>query len=228
MTMMQPAAPGAPSTQEASQLVKSASGQMRMDFPKMSVITNPAMQHVMLLDHVKQEFKIVPMQMPDPKAPHPPGMPHLPGMPNMPALPQIPGMPHPPAMHVQDLGKSVIGGMPVEGKQYTMQMPTLPAIPKTPALAIPGMPKPPAAPKIPGMPQAPAMPQAPGMPKPPEVPKPPMPTVAEVWSSTATGLPVMSKITGEFGTQTMSCQTTPIPEPPAATFQPPPHYKLAV
>src|ERR1700760_4747433 len=122
MTSMQPAAPGMPSTQEATKLLKSASGQMRMDFPNMSVITNPAMQHVMVLDHLKQEVKIVPMQMPNPNAPHPPGLPHM------------PGMPHPPAMQVQDLGKSVIGGMPVEGKQYTMQMPTLPGLPKPPSL----------------------------------------------------------------------------------------------
>lgn len=220
---MQPAAPGAPSTQQATQMLKSADGKMRLDFPNMSVITNPAAQHAMVLDHLKQQVKIVPMQMHPPTMPHPPGMPHLPGMPNMPALPQIPGAPHPPVMSVQDLGKSLIGGHPVEGKQYTMQMPTLPALPKPPSAQLPGMPSAPGAPAAPGMPQLPGMPKLPAA---SQIPKPPIPTVAEVWSSQKTGMPVLSKITGEFGTQTMSCQTEPVPEPHPSLFQPPPNYTL--
>jgi hypothetical protein len=217
MTTMQPAMPGVPATSQATQMLKSADGKMRIDFPNMSVITNPQLQHAFVLDHAKQEMHMIPMQLPSPNMPHPPGMPHLPGMPNMPALPQIPGMPHPPAMSAVDLGKATIGGVPVEGKQYTLAMPTLPALPKPPGLQ---------APQPPGVPQAPGMPALPGMPKPPEIPKPPIPTVAEVWSSSATGMPVLSKITGEFGTQTMQCQTAPIPDPHPSLFQPPPGYKL--
>jgi hypothetical protein len=165
-------------------------------------------------------MKIVPMQ---PQPPQLPGMPHLPGMPSMPALPQIPGAPHPAVMSVTDLGKAVIGGHPVEGKQFTLHMPTLPAMPKPPSAqmpAAPGMPQAPAAPAIPG---APALP---GMPKPPALPKPPIPTVAEVWSSKVTGMPVLSKITGEFGQQTTLCQTAPVPEPHPSMFEPPPNYTL--
>jgi len=220
MTMMQPAN-GAPPTQQVTQMLKSADGKMRLDMPNMSVITNPAMQHALVLDHLKQEFKMIPIQLPAPNLPHPPGMPHLPGMPKMPALPQIPGMPHPPVMHAQDLGKTMLGGIPVEGKQFSLHMPTLPALPKAPQL--PGMPK---APGLPGMPQAPGAPQVPGMPKPPALPKPPI--IAQVWSSPVTGMPVMSKITGEFGTQTMQCQTAPVPEPHPSMFQPPPNYKFTL
>jgi hypothetical protein len=209
MTMTQPSTPGAPPTQQATQMLKASDGKMRVDFPNMSVITNPAAQHAMILDHLKQQVKIVPLQ---PQPPQLPGMPHLPGMPNMPALPQIPGAPHPPVMSVQDLGKATIAGQPVEGKQFTMHMPTLPSLPKPPSA------------QVPGMPNAPGAPQIPGMPKPPDAPKPPMPTVAEVWSSQVTGLPVLSKITGEFGQQTMSCQTAPVPEPHPSLFQPPPNY----
>jgi hypothetical protein len=84
-------------------------------------------------------------------------------------------------------------------------------------------------PKLPGAPAPPAAPQMPGMPKPPalpEPPKPPIPTVAEVWSSSVTGMPVLAKISGEFGQQTMSCQTAPVPEPDISMFQAPPNYKF--
>jgi hypothetical protein len=209
MTTMQPSAPGMPTTQQATQMLKASDGKMRVDFPNMSVITNPAAGQAMVLDHLKQQVKIVPLP---PQAPQLPGMPHLPGMPNMPALPKLPTAPHPPVMSGADLGKAVIAGHPVEGKQFTLHMPTLPGLPKPPVLQPPGMPKPPATP------------QAPALPKPPA--PPPMPTVAEVWSSSVTGMPVLSKITGEFGTQTMSCQTAPVPEPHPSLFQVPPNYTL--
>jgi len=226
MTTMQPSAPGMPSTQQATQMLKASDGKMRVDFPNMSVITNPATGQAMVLDHLKQQVKIVPLP---PQPPQLPGMPHLPGMPNMPALPQLPKAPHPPVMSGTDLGKAMIAGHPVEGKQFTLHMPTLPGLPKPPAPQLPGMPKPPAPPQapaaqLPGMPKPPAPPQAPALPKPPA--PPPMPTVAEVWSSSVTGMPVLSKITGEFGTQTMSCQTAPVAEPHPSMFQAPPNYTL--
>jgi len=174
---------------------------MRLDFPNMSMISNPAAGHAMLLDHVKQEVKVVPLQAP--------GMPQMPNAPGMPQAPKPPSMPQ---VSVKDLGKGMIEGHPVEGKQFTMHVPGPPKPPDAPAM--PGMPKPPAAP---GAPQAPGMPQAPAMPKPP--------TVAEVWTSQTTGLPVLTKITGEFGQHTTYCKTAPTAEPAPSMFQPPPHYK---
>ncbi len=174
---------------------------MRVDFPTMSVITNPLAQHAMLLDHLKQEVRVVPLQI------KPPGMP----APPMGALPPIPGAPNMPAISVKDLGKAMIEGHPVEGQQFTMQMP--------------GMPKPPAPPQAPAMPKLPGM-QVPGMQAPgaPPLPKPPIPTVAEVWTSQTTGMPVLTKITGEFGQQTCYCKTAPVAEPHPSLFQPPPNY----
>jgi hypothetical protein len=51
------------------------------------------------------------------------------------------------------------------------------------------------------------------------------PTVAEVWTCTATQLPVMSKITGAFGVRTSICKTAPIADPPQASFQIPAGYR---
>jgi hypothetical protein len=51
------------------------------------------------------------------------------------------------------------------------------------------------------------------------------PTIAEVWTCTATQLPVMSKITGAFGVRTSICKTAPVAEPPAASFQIPAGYR---
>ena len=230
---MIPATPGAPSTQQAMQMLKSGDGKMRVDYPNMSVITNPHTQQALVLDHLKQEVKIVPLNMPKPGMP---ALPHIPGMPSVPALPQIPGAPHPPVMQVQDLGKASIEGHPVEGKQVTMSMPTLPGLPaikvpqkpKLPIPKIPGMPKL-AMPKLPGMPNVPGMPKPPAAPKPPQappLPKPPVPTVAEVWNSHVTGMPVLSKVSGAFGQQTMVCKNAPVPEPHPSMFLPPPNYKL--
>jgi hypothetical protein len=51
------------------------------------------------------------------------------------------------------------------------------------------------------------------------------PTVAEVWTCTATQLPVMSKITGSFGVRTSICKTAPVADPPQASFQIPAGYR---
>jgi hypothetical protein len=73
------------------------------------------------------------------------------------------------------------------------------------------------------MPQAPSAPQAPQMPQ-----KPPMPTVADVWTSTALGMPVLTKVSGPFGEQTTYCKAAPSAEPHPALFQIPPGYKPIV
>jgi hypothetical protein len=107
---------------------------------------------------------------------------------------------------VEDLGKGFIEGHEVEGKKYTFQPPKPPDMPKLPELAKPAMP---------GMP---APPQAPPAPK--------MPTVAEVWTSTKTKMPVLTKVTGPFGQQVCHCKPGPESEPHPAVFQVPPDYKL--
>jgi len=73
--------------------------------------------------------------------------------------------------------------------------------------------------------QPPAPPQDPQPPGMPQVPlKPPMPTVAEVWTSSKLGLPVLTKVTGPFGEQTCYCRATQSGEPHPALFQAPPGY----
>lgn len=160
---------------------------MRVDFGNTSMITDPATQKTILLDHLKKEALTVPA----PRAPQvtPPG---LPAFPNSPVPPKV-----------QELGKAFIDGHEVEGKQYTFQPPNLP--------------KPLSAPPMPGMPQAPGMPAVPHAPA--------MPTTAEVWTSTKTKLPVLTKITGPFGQQICQCKTAATPEPPPTTFQIPQDYK---
>jgi 3-deoxy-D-arabino-heptulosonate 7-phosphate (DAHP) synthase len=49
--------------------------------------------------------------------------------------------------------------------------------------------------------------------------------VAEVWTCAKTHLPVLTKISGSFGTQTSVCKTAQTAEPHPATFQIPPGYK---
>jgi hypothetical protein len=177
-------------------MTRSSDGKMRVDFGNTSVISDPTGQKSILLDHLKKQAMTIPM----PQGPQftPPVLP----------AGAMPSAGTPP--NVLDLGKALIGGHEVEGKQYTFQppqMPTMPAMPKQPAL--------PKMPQAPGMPQAPQMPQA-----------PPMPTVAQVWTSTKTKLPVLTKITGPFGEQICHCQTAPTFEPPPSTFQVPQGYQM--
>jgi hypothetical protein len=179
-------------------MFRSADGKTRVDMGATSIITDPAAQKAMVLDHIKKEARMVPIPQ-APETAQTPQMPQFPG-----GLPS--GMPKPP--QVEDLGKAFIEGEEVEGKKYTFhppEKPKLPDLPKPPALA-----KPP----IPGMPGAPQMP-----------PEPPMPTVAEVWTSTKTKMPVLTKVTGPFGQHVCHCK--PSAEPPnPALFQVPPDYKL--
>jgi hypothetical protein len=178
-------------------MLRSPDGKMRIDMGATSVITDPASQKALVLDHAKQLARTVPMPQ-SPQAPQIPGMPHLPG--NLPG-----GLPKPP--QVEDLGKGLIEGHEVEGKKFTFHPPDAPAMPKVPGLQKPA---------IPGMPAAPQAPHAPAM-----------PTVAEVWSSTSTKMPVLTKVTGPFGQQVTHCKPgPPIAPPDPAKFQVPPGYKL--
>jgi len=200
MTTMQLAQPGALPQQSPSQMFRSLDGKMRVDTGSMSVITDPASQKALVLDHIKQEARMVPI----PQAPQMPGMPGMPQLPG--GLPA--GMPKPP--QVEDLGKGFIEGHEFDGKKYTFHPPDMPKLP--------GMPTPPglAKPAVPGMPGAPQMPQA-----------PPMPTVAEVWTSASTKMPVLTKVTGPFGQQVCHCKpNAAAAPPPPAMFQVPPGYKL--
>lgn len=174
-------------------MVRASSGQLRIDMPNTSVITNPAAQQAIVLNHVTKEAQILPLK------PQPPGMPAL-GMPQAPGM-AIPGAPQAPQVTVQNLGKSLIEGHPVDGLRYTIH--------------------PPAMPQAPGMPKPPGMPQAPAVPTPPAAP-----TVSEVWTSTQTKLPVLTKITTPGGVQTTYCKPAPAAEPNPALFQVPPGYKV--
>ena len=169
---------------------------MRIDTPSASIISNPAEQKTILLDHLKKEATVIPMPTASGSAPS--GGPKMPG-----------GAAAAPAMQVQDLGKSLIEGHEVEGKRYV-----LPAAQK------------PQAPAVPQMPQMPKAPQPPPLPKAPSLPKPPQPTVAEVWTSVKLKTPVLTKITSALGSQTTYCKPTSTQEPHASTFEIPPGYKL--
>lgn len=209
---MQPAGGGAP-TQSASRMWRSSDGKTRIDLPQTSVISDPASQHTIVLDHLKKEASIIPMS--------PPGAASMPGAPGAPAAPA------PPSVHVQDLGKSMIDGHEVEGKRFTMPTPATP--PKPPMPAMPAMPaaKMPAlkmaALKMPGlkMPGAPEAPKAPGT---PGAPKPP--SVTEMWTSVKLKTPVLTKVTTPSGELTTYCKPTLTAEHPPSVFQIPAGYTI--
>jgi hypothetical protein len=101
---------------------RSSSGKMRIDTPSASIISNPAEQKTILLDHLKKEATVIPMPTASGSAPL--GGPKMPG-----------GAPSAPALQVQDLGKSLIEGHEVEGKRYVLpaaQKPQAPAMPQMP------------------------------------------------------------------------------------------------
>ena len=202
-TKTQPAGGGPPS-QSASRMWQSSSGSMRIDTPHTSIITDPAGQRTILLDHLKKEAMVIPM---------PPASPALPGSPSMPGATP----PQAPPMQVHDLGKTLIEGHEVEGKRFTLSPPQ--------ALQSPQMPQPPAPPKMPGVQQSLNVPKPPQLPKPP-LPKPPQPGVAEVWTSTKLKTLVLTKVTTAAGVQTTYCKPTSTEEPHPSMFQIPPGYKL--
>ena len=190
-TTMQLAQPGAAPQQSASQMLRSSAGQTRIDAGDTSVITDPKAAQTILLNHVTKEASVLPI----------PAAPGLPGAPSI-SPPGMPGVPPPTSpSQVVDLGKSVINGHAVTGKQFTF-------------------PAPPTAPTPPGAPSAPGAPALPGMPAAPPH------TVMEVWSSASLLLPVLTKVTGPFGQQVSQCQVAPAAEPHPSTFQIPSGYKL--
>ncbi|HEV3329812.1 MAG TPA: hypothetical protein VG096_02450 [Bryobacteraceae bacterium] len=231
---VQHASPGAAPQQVSSRLFRSADGKTRVDTGNTSLITDPAAGRTVLLDHLKKQARVMPTP---PAAPPQPGQaPPPPGMPGF-ALPHAPLAP---AVNVKDLGKSVINGHEVVGKQFTFTPPVLPGKPAAPtvpgmpaaprvpgmpaaAAAVPGMPS---APALPGMPAAPALPGAPAVPGAPPLPKPGSPTVAEVWTSTKMHLPMLTKTTGPFAQATSQCHSAVPGEPHPSVFQIPAGYKL--
>lgn len=189
-------------------MFRASDGKTRIDSGNTSVITAPGAGHALVLDHLKQQAFFLRLK---PKAPVMPPV-ALPAKPGAPAQPPPPSAP---TVHVQDLGKGLIEGHEVDGKRYIIQPPKRPAGPPQP-------------------PQAPALPQAPGMsaaspPKLPQQtpppPQPPVPTVADVWTSSKLGLPMLTKVTGPFGQQTTACKSVAAQEPHPALFQIPPGYK---
>lgn len=202
---MQPAG-GAPPSQSASRMWKSSDGKFRFDTPSSSVITDPASQKAILLDHIKKEAMIMPMP-PAAGGAAPSIAGHMPA-----AAGQVP------AMHVEDLGKSMIEGHEVEGKRFTLPPPTPHEMPKM------QMPQMPGAPKAPAMPGAPAVP---GALKPPAMPKlPQVPSVTEVWTSVKLKTPVLTKVTTGVGLQTTYCKPTSMEEPHPSVFQIPSGYTI--
>jgi hypothetical protein len=197
---VQSAQPGSVPQKFAYKMSRSGDGKMRIDYGDRSVITDPVTEQTLVLDHVKKEVRAIPTP---PAAPAAPAAPKL----QVPGKPAAPAPPAAPAMNVKDLGKRLIEGHEVEGKQYTLPPiapPKPPAAPQPPAL--PGRPKPPAAPKLPPKPEPKAL-------------------VSEVWMSTQLHLPVLTRITGPFGQQMCHCKNAVAGEPPPSTFQIPPEYK---
>lgn len=231
---LQPPKAGDPPTNSAHRFSRAADGKTRVDSGNISVITNPATAQTILLDHAKKTATIQPTPPPAPPAPQ---------MPQMPAFspPGLPGQP-PPAPKVEDLGKRLLQGHEVEGKRIVTQplaMPKKPALqmpgaPKLPAVKMPGAPKLPStklpgAPKLPSakLPGVPKLPQIPGAPsKPPAPAAPKSPITSEVWSSTALGVPMLTKVSGSFGQMTQVCHKAVPGEPHPSAFQIPQGYKV--
>lgn len=110
----QGAQPGALPTESPLRRFRAADGKLRVDFGRMSLITNPATGERLLLDHLAREARILLGE-----APNIPSGPSLPGAPGLPTPPGAPGLPNVP--NVVSLGKSVINGLEVEGMRYVFQ-----------------------------------------------------------------------------------------------------------
>jgi hypothetical protein len=206
-TKMQPAG-GGPPTQSASRMWRSSDGKFRLDTPKTSVITDPASQKAILLDHVKKEATIVPMT-PAASGSASPGSSQAPA-----AQAQAP------QVKVEDLGKSMIEGHEVEGKRFTLPPFEPPSKPEMPKAKLPSAPQ--ASP--PGAPKPPA---APGAPSPPKAPKlPTIPSVTEVWTSVKLKAPVLTKVNTTAGEQTTYCKPVSGDDPHPSVFQIPQGYKI--
>ncbi len=131
-TILQLAQPGALPALSLTQMLRSPDGKMRIDMGAISIITDPASQKALVLDHLKQLARLVPI----------PQGPQIPGAPGMPQIPGLSAGLKPP--QIEDLGKAFIEGHAVEGLKYIIHPPSLPGAP-----SIPGMPAAPKAPPIP-------------------------------------------------------------------------------
>lgn len=173
---------------------------MRFDHPGRSFITDPSAAKTIVLNHASKEAQ---------------EFPHAPSL-TKPQLPQmgIPGFTPPQSpIDVKDLGKRVLNGHEVEGKLLTFSPIKPPEMPKPPEI-----PKPPELPKPPGMPEKPTLPEvAAAIPKPHQV---------EVWTSPKFQLPLATRVTGDLGKQTTFAKQVKSCQPPPASFQIPPDYKV--
>src|SRR5260370_5751856 len=196
-TVMHPSQPGAAPKPVPCKLFRSGDGKMCADYGDKSVISDPAAEQAIMLDHVKKEALVFPMRPEPQPAPLPRG--------------EMPPAPTAPSVKAQELGKKIVEGHEAEGKQYIVEPPK----PFTPPVV-----------KAPGPPPLPQMAKLPQAPKPPATAPPSMPHTVEVWTSTKLHLPILTKVTGRFGQQTSRCKSAAAGEPPAAKFQIPPGYKV--
>lgn len=181
---------------------------MRLDTPNTSIISIPASQKTILLDHLKKEAMVIPT----------PAVPSAPPSQNSPASGA--SAQHP-ALQVHDLGKALIEGIEVEGKRYTLAQEQKAATKLQ-------------AQQMSSKPQAPPTPQAPNMPGMPALAIPPNlqqvaklePTITEVWTSVKLGTAVLTKVKSSAGEQTTYCKPTSTDEPHPSLFEIPPGYKL--
>jgi hypothetical protein len=184
---------------------------MRIDTPHTSIITLPASQKTIMLDHLKKEAMIIPM---------PPASSAISQSPNSQASA---GSAHHPALQVHDLGKALIEGLEVEGKRYILAQEQKPAAKlqaqQTSSKQQSPQASPPQAPNVPGMP---AMPIPPNLQQLAKI----APTVTEVWTSIKLGTAVLTKVKSAAGEQTTYCKPTSTDEPHPSLFEIPPGYKL--
>ena len=177
---------------------------MRLDTPHTSIITIPASQKTIMLDHLKKEAMVIPM----PPVSSPPFQ-------SQDSQASGAGAPHP-ALQVHDLGKAMIEGLEVEGKRYIL---TPLHAPKAPSNA--------QAATKPQVPQAPSMPGMPALGTPPIPPELKLaPTVTEVWTSVKLKTAVLTKVNSPAGELTTYCKPTSTEEPHPSLFEIPSGYKL--
>ncbi len=206
------AAGGSPPTQSVSRIWRSSNGNMRLDTPHTSIITIPASQKTIMLDHLKKEAMVIPMP-PVSSAASPSQSPQASG-----AAAQHP------ALQVHDLGKALIEGLEVEGKRYILAQEQKAAT-KLQAQQTSSKPQ---APPASQTPQTPNMPGMPALGIPPNLQQLAKlaPTVTEVWTSVKLGTAVLTKVKSAAGEQTTYCKPTSTDEPHPALFEIPPGYKL--
>jgi len=179
---------------------------MRIDTPHTSIITLPASQKTIMLDHFKKEAMIIPM---------PPVSCAISQPQNSQASA---GGAHHPALQVHDLGKALIEGVEVEGKRYILAQEQK-VVSKMQAQQTASKQQSPPAPNASGMP---AMPIPPNLQQLAKL----APTVTEVWTSVKLGTAVLTKVKSSAGEQTTYCKPTSTDEPHPSLFEIPPGYKL--